>query len=114
MRRYVSLVVVPLIAVGSDQASSIYYSANTDASVYAERLDSIREAHDVTKMINFLQSLDQKYAPQISVILYISPITYNSNRWKGVINGLIQQNLIRFLCIDECHYITSAGRQCRP
>ena len=31
MRRYVSIVVVPFIAVGSDQASNVYYSSNLDA-----------------------------------------------------------------------------------
>ena len=114
MRRYVSLVVVPLVAVGSDQASNLFYSANTDASVYAEHLDSIREARDVKEMINFLESLDQRNASRISVSLYISPAIYNSNRWKRVINVLIQRKLVRFLYIDECHYITSAGRHFRP
>ena len=41
MRRYVSIVVVPLISIGVDQASNIYYTSNSDANIYAEHLDSI-------------------------------------------------------------------------
>ena len=43
MRRYVTIVIVPLLSVGLDQASNIYYSCNKKASVYAEHLDSISE-----------------------------------------------------------------------
>ena len=114
MRRFVSIVVVPLIAVGSDQASNVYYSSNSDASVYAEHLDSIRDGGDITEMINFLTSLDFRIASRSSIILYISPSTFTSNRWRVVLEGLISRKLVRFLCIDECHYITSAGRHFRP
>ena len=50
MRRYVTIVIVPLLSVGIDQASNVYYSYNCNASVYAEHLDSISEDRDVTQM----------------------------------------------------------------
>lgn len=112
MWRYVSLVFVPLIVVGSDQISNVFYSTNAAISVYAEHLDSIREGHDTTE--GFLTLLHHKIASRISIILCISPATYTRNRWKGVLNGMISRKLVRFLWIDECHYITSAGRHLRP
>ena len=110
MHRCVSIIVVPLLAICSDQASNAYYSANLDAAAYTEHLDSIREGRGVEKMIKYLSLLDYHVALQVSIILYISPSTFTSIRWRGVIGGLISGKLVRFFCIDECHYITSAGR----
>ena len=43
MRRYVMIVIFPLVSVGLDQASNLYYSCNPIASVYPEHLASICE-----------------------------------------------------------------------
>ena len=75
MRRYVSIVVVPLLSIGADQASNIYYASNSDANIYAEHLDSIREAEDVSMMVNYLNTLTHPFLRKISAILYISPNT---------------------------------------
>ena len=61
MRRYVSIVVVPLISIGADQASNIYYASNSDANIYAEHLDSSREAEDVNMMIKYLNGLSHAF-----------------------------------------------------
>jgi len=82
--------------------------------VYAEHLDSIRDDIDIAEIIKFLTSLDYRIASRSSIILYISPSTFTSNRWRAVLEGLIRRKLVRFLCIDKCHYITSAGRHFRP
>ena len=51
IRRYISIVVVPLISIDANQASNIFYASNSDANIYAEHLGSIREAEDVSMMI---------------------------------------------------------------
>lgn len=57
MKRYVIIVIVPLLSVGIDQPSNVYYSCDCKASVYAEHLDSILEDRDVTQMRLFLNEL---------------------------------------------------------
>ena len=75
MCRYVTIVVVPLISIGADQASNIYYSSNPEAGIYAEHLDSVRDAEDTQQMVNYLDNLTNATLRKISVILYISPST---------------------------------------
>ena len=67
MRRYVSIIVVPLISIGVDQASNIFYTSNSDANIYAEHLDSIREAEDVSMMIKYLNGLTHTFLQKTSV-----------------------------------------------
>ena len=69
MRRYVSIVVVPLISIGVDQASNIYYTSNSDANIYAEHLDSIWDVEDVIMLVNYLNGLTHTFLRKISVIL---------------------------------------------
>ena len=47
MRRFVTIVIVPLLSIGLDQASNVHYSCDKQASVYAEHLDSISEDRDI-------------------------------------------------------------------
>lgn len=95
MHRDVLIVVVPLLSVGADQASNIYYSSDARLSIYAEHLDSIGQADDdVTKMRYFFNSLKSNVASRVSIILYLSPGTITNNTWRTVIKGLIIRNLI--------------------
>ena len=57
MRRYVTIVVVPLISIGADQASNIYYSSNHESGIYAEHLDSVHDKEDTQKLVNYLEIL---------------------------------------------------------
>ena len=114
MRRYITIVIVPLLSVGLDQASNVYYNCNKKASVYAEHLDSISEERDIIQMRHFLNTLQFKTASRVSIILYASPNTITSSRWGPTLKALISRNLIRFMVVDECHYVTSAGRCFRP
>ena len=114
MMRYVTIVIVPLLSVGIDQASNVYYTCNHNASVYAEHLDSISEDRDVTQMRLFLNELKHDTAACVPVLLYASPGTITSSRWSATLKSLITRNLVRFMVVDECHYVTSVGRHFRP
>ena len=114
MKRYVAIVIVPLISVGLDQASNIYHSCDVRTSVYTEHLDSICENKYIVQMILFLNELKHKIASRVSIILYASPNTITSSRWSASLKSLISRDLVRLLYIDKCHYITSAGRFLRP
>jgi superfamily II DNA helicase RecQ len=71
----VTFVLVPILALGSDQVSSVWSMVNPSAGVYAEHLDSIRERSDIVSMARFLKSLrhDDKYGQLI--VLWVSPDT---------------------------------------
>ena len=106
--------VVPLVSIGADQASNVYYSSNSDANIYAEYLDSIREPDDVESMVKYLNGLTHAFLKKTAVILYISPSTITHPVWASVIKSLITKRMVHFFCVDECHYITNAGRYFRP
>ena len=112
--RGVTIVMVPILALGSDQVSSVWSMANPLAAVYAEHLDSIRERDDVVSMARFLKSLrcEDKYTQ--SIVLWVGPDTLNHDVWKVCINSLIQHHLISCFVVDECHYIPTDGRFFRP
>ena len=114
MRRYVSVVVVPLISIGADQVSNIYYCCNPQAGIYAEHLDSLRETDDRKRMVDYLNSLTHSTLKKTSVILYLSPSAISHGVWAPVLKLLISKGFIRFFCVDECHHVTSAGRYFRP
>ena len=65
-------------------------------------------------MRHFLNELKYKTSSRVSIILYAFPITVISSRWGATLKGLIARNLIRFMCVDECHYVTLAGRYFCP
>ena len=108
------IVIVPLVSVGLDQASNVYYSCNPLALVYAEHLNSICEDRDIVHMILFLTELKYKTASRVSIILYASPNTITSSQWSATLKILIACNLVRFMCVEKCHYITSSGKIFHP
>ena len=114
MHRYVSVVVVPLISIGADQVSNIYYCCNPQAGIYAEHLDSLRETDDKKRMVDYLNSLTHSTLKKTSVILYVSPSAISHGVWAPVLKRLIAKDFIRFFCVDELHHVTSAGRYFRP
>ena len=57
----------------------------------------------------FLNGIQHKNAARNTIILYASPDTITSTCWGATLKSLISRHLVRLLCVDECHYITSAG-----
>ena len=89
MRRYVTIVIVPLISVAAEQASNINYSCDPQASVYAENLDSICETQDIFQIRLFVNGLQHKNAARNTIILYASPDTITSTCWGATLKSLI-------------------------
>lgn len=114
MRRYISVVVVPLISIGADQVSNIYYCCNPEAGIYAEHLDSLCDPIDRKRMIDYLNSLTHTALRKTSVVLYVSPSAISHHVWAPVFKNLISKDFIHFFCVDECHHITCARRHFRP
>ena len=78
MRRYVSIVVVPLISIGADQASTIYYTLNSDANIYAEHLDSICEPEDVQSMVKYLNGLTNQFFKDCGYSVHLAEYNHTS------------------------------------
>lgn len=91
--------IVPLLSVGADQASNIYYLCDARASVYAEHLDSIYGNQYIVQTRLFLDELKQKITSRVSIIIYISPNTITSSQRSVTLKSLISQNLVRVLCV---------------
>ena len=108
------IVVVPLLSVGLDQANNVHYSFDKKASVHAEHLDSISEDRDSVQMSHFLNKLKYKTASRVTIMLYASPNMVTSYWLGAILKGLIAQNLVPFMCVDKCHYVTLAGRYFHP
>ena len=47
MRKHDTLIIVPLLSIGSEQSSSVFTSTNPVADSYAEHIDSAREKDDI-------------------------------------------------------------------
>eukprot|EP00978_Attheya_sp_CCMP212_P008570 scaffold20148_cov59-Attheya_sp.AAC.2 len=93
--RGVTIVMVPILALGSDQVSTVWSMANPLAGVYAEHLDSIREQRDVVSMAKFLNKLRHEDKMTQSIVLWVSPDSLDHDVW-------------------QCHYIPTDGRFFRP
>lgn len=65
-------------------------------------------------MVKYLNGLTHAFLRKRSVILYLSPYTITHYVWAPVIKNLITKKMVHFFCVDECHYITNAGRHFRP
>jgi superfamily II DNA helicase RecQ len=103
--RGVTFVLVPILALGSDQVSSVWSMVNPLAGVFAEHLDSIRERSDIVSMARFLKSLRHKDKYGQSIVLWVSPDTLDNDVWKLCIKSLMQNHLVSCFVVDECHYI---------
>jgi hypothetical protein len=112
--RGVTFVLVPILALGSDQVSSVWSMVNPLAGVFAEHLDSIRERGDIVSMARFLKSLRHKDKYGQSIVLWVSPDTLDNDVWKLCIKSLMQNHLVSCFVVDECHYIPTDGRFFRP
>ena len=114
MRKHVTIIIVHILSIGSEQSSGVFSSTNPEAGIYAEHLDSVREKEDISQILLFLDGLTLDNIHTQTILLYVSPITISNSVWSPVLAKLINRGLVHLLCIDECHYITSAGRHFRP
>ena len=114
MRKHVTVVIVPLLSIGSEQSSSVFSTTNSAAGIYAEDLDSVCEKDDIMQIASFLDNLSVGTILAQTIILYISPNAIPDSVWSPILTKLIDREFLHLLCIDEYHYIPSAGRHFRP
>ena len=84
MIKHVTIIIVPLLSIGSEQSSSVYTRTNAAAGIYAEHLDSVREKEGIIQITAFLDNLYVDVIPTQTIILYISPNTISDSIWSPV------------------------------
>eukprot|EP00978_Attheya_sp_CCMP212_P029313 scaffold103701_cov32-Attheya_sp.AAC.2 len=99
--RGVTIVMVPILALGSDQVSTVWSMVNPAAQVFAEHLDTIRERDDMDQMDTFLQKLRPSDKMKQSIVLWLSPDCLDHSIWKTCISSLLNHDLISAFIVDE-------------
>ena len=116
MLRGVTLVLVPLVGLGSDQVSK---AENPNHNFEAYHIDEHRGAH-AKKLKQRLLSYTADEASHKIIMAYINPQSFkgdpnNPNAgWFGTFSLLASRGLISLICIDKAHYVEQAGRNFHP
>jgi hypothetical protein len=107
----VTLLMVPLVGLGSDQVNN---SRNSNNLIEAYHLDKNR-GRDGYALRSRLLSLHPREAECVSIFLYASPQSLKEGSfWYKCLFELLSKNLIRLICIDEAHSIAQDDRNFRP
>ena len=107
----VTLSMVPLVGLGSDQVNN---SRNSTNLIEAYHLDENRGV-DGYALRRQLLSLHPRDANRVSIFLYASPQSLKEGSfWYKCLFQLASMNLIRLICIDEAHTVAQDGRNFRP
>ena len=106
----VSLVLVPLHGLGSDQVDK---ATVEELGVEAYYVDEHRFSN-AKALMKRLKSLTLKETKECTIILYVSPTSLNpESDWVHIFADLASDGFISLLAIDEAHSIEQAGRSFR-
>ena len=107
----VTLLMVPLVGLGSDQVNN---SRNSNNLIEAYHLNKNR-GRDGYALRSRLLSLHPREAECVSIFLYASPQSLKDGSfWYKCLIELAPKNLIQLICIDEAHSVAQDGRNFRP
>mmetsp|Transcript_11434 Transcript_11434/g.25104 ORF Transcript_11434/g.25104 Transcript_11434/m.25104 type:complete len:717 (-) Transcript_11434:43-2193(-) len=121
LRRGVTIVLVPLLGLGSDQVKK---AAREEKGIAAYHVDEHRGA-DGKLLREMLLNMSMEESQSTTKILFMSPqsLTYHLNEttgqmvpspWLTTIRKLAAKDQISLMCIDEAHSIEQQGRYFRP
>ena len=106
----VSLVLVPLHGLGSDQVDK---ATVQECGIEAYYVDEHRFAH-AKSLMKRLKSFSVDEAKECTIVLYVSPTSLKPDSdWAEIFADLAERGLINLLAIDEAHSIEQAGRSFR-
>jgi len=107
----ITLTMVPLVGLGSDQVSK---STNEANFIEAYHLDE-HMGTDAQVLKNRLLSLNTREAEFVSIFLYASPQSLQPGTlWHKLLVTLSSRDLIRLIVVDEAHSVALDGRDFRP
>ena len=104
--RGITLVIVPLTGLGSQQKDR---ANNTCNKIKSFHLDTIKDLDRQEKVRQYCQ----KNHTTKSIILFVSPQTLDKRFWHRFIKECIHQGRITSVFVDEAHAVVMAGRTFR-
>ena len=110
LRRGITLVLVPLHGLGSDQVDKATVPAHGIEAYY---VDEHKFSH--AKMLEQrLRAYSEEEADHNSIIIFASPNSLSSgSNWYKLFQELAKDGLIRTVAIDEAHEVEQSGRSFR-
>jgi superfamily II DNA helicase RecQ len=107
----VTLSMVPLVGLGSDQVINSRHSKNL---IEAYHLDK-NPGCDGYALRSWLLSLHPHEAECVSIFFYVLPQSLKEGSfWYKCLFELASKNLIQLICIDKAHSVAQNGRNFRP
>ena len=110
--RGIIIVVEPLVALGSDQASSSNSKGIGAKGVRSFHLAGMEKTtrDGLVKLLNGMRTLSR-----VPIILFVSPgDLLKGSQWAAPIARLFDENLITLVALDELHRARTDGRCFRP
>ena len=104
--RGITLVIVPLTGLGSQQKDRANSTCNKIKSFH---LDTIKNQDRQERVSQYCQN---NHATK-SIILFVSPQTLDKRFWHDFIKNCIHQGMITSVFVDEAHAVVMAGRTFR-
>lgn len=97
----VMIIIEDTLALAADSKPKVCRARNSYEPVLAYQLDSIKKPNIINKLKAKLTSLTK--TTNITIFLYTSPKYLSHEAWKYVIAGLIYQQVLKLVCVDEVH-----------
>ena len=95
------LVIQNTLSLSSDQLSKLKEVSNTVSNLFSIQLDSIKTDSDRDNISNTL--LDLKKDTNCTFFLFSSPETLQMPIWSKMIEKVVQNKTLSYVCVDEVH-----------
>ena len=103
----VTLVIEETLALAADQQSKVKSASNANGPVLAYQLDSIKKPDLIKKLDEKLSNM--KKGTNASVFLYTSPECLMKPPWNSLLIKLINNGVLKLVCVDEIHLFVMFG-----
>ena len=103
----VTLVIEELLAVATDQKSKVRSTSNAYGPILVYQLDSLKNPLLVNKLQSELLAL--KKTSNCTLFLYSSPECLMRQPWRTLIIRLINNGVLKLVCVDEIHLYVMFG-----
>ena len=110
--RGVTLIIESTLSLSFDQNSKINSANTANGLVKAFHLDSIRTKRNQDKLCYLLNNLPKE--TDATMFMFSSPEFLTKEPWKTTTQTLIDNGLLRLVCVDEAHQFVMFGVTFRP
>ena len=108
----VTLIIQITLALSSDQLSKVATISTRIPNTFAIQLDSVKGRDQREKirkqLLEFPLNLD------VTIMLFSLPESLLIKYWSSVLDKLISNNRMQFICFDEVHLFVTYGMSFRP